>query len=139
MRILGPWLARAGTTLALMAIAAGMGLLAVAFLCAALYLGLVEPLGRPLAALVTGCVLVAVASLLMLVMLLLLRQRTPRQAPPRPDGRPAVGELAELLGEEAGKWARQHPGGTMLAALVAGFIVGSNPNLTAKLLDLFRK
>jgi len=139
MRILGPWLARAGTTLALMAIAAGMGLLAVAFLCAALYLGLVEPLGRPLAALVTGCVLAAVASLLMLVMLLLLRRGTPRQAPPPPDGRPSVGELAELLGEEAGKWARQHPGGTLLAALVAGIIVGSSGKTRAKISNLFRK
>jgi len=138
MRFLGPWLARAGTTLALLVIAAGMGLLAVAFLCAALYLGLVEPLGKPLAALVTGCVLAAIASLVMLLMFLLLRQRTPPKAPPRPDDRPAVGELAELLGEEAGKWARQHPGSTLLAALVAGIVVGSSPKIRARILNLFR-
>lgn len=139
MRALTHWFAQAGTTLVLLAVAAGIGVLAVGFLSAALFLGLVEPLDPPLAALVTGAVLVAVVALMLFVArLLVLRPRAPSDTPKRSGSRPSAGELGELLREEAGLWARQHPAGAMLAALVAGFVVGSNPKIRTKLLDLLQ-
>lgn len=129
--------ARAGAMLALVGVAAGMGVLAVAFLCAALFLALLEPLGAALAALVTGAVLVAVAAVLLLAVRLsvLGPHRPPQAAAPR-DGLSAAAELGEMLGEEAGLWTRRHPGAAMLAALMAGFVVGSSPNIRARLLRL---
>jgi hypothetical protein len=34
-----------------------------------------------------------------------------------------------MLGEEAGAWTKRHPGAAVLAALTAGFVVGSSPKL----------
>jgi hypothetical protein len=132
MKALTRWFALAGTTFALLLVAAGTGVLAIAFLSAALYLGLLEPLGMPLAALATGCVLAVAAA----VFLLLLLRAKPREVSAPPADRPLAGELGELLGEQAGLWTRRHPGGAMLAALVAGFIVGSSPSIRARLLKL---
>ena len=61
MKFLTQWFARTGTMLGLLAIAAGLAVLAVLFLSAALYLALVGPLGMPLAALATGGALLVVA------------------------------------------------------------------------------
>ncbi len=64
--------------LILLGAAAGICILALGFLSAALCLALIDPLGTPLAALVTGGVLIALAALLLLtVKLLVPRPRRP--------------------------------------------------------------
>jgi hypothetical protein len=139
MRILRRWFARTGAALVLLGIATGMGLLAVAFLCAALYLALQEVLGAPLAALVIAGGLVFVAALLVLsIKVFVLRPGRPGPEPTQPDGRAAAAKLGEMLGEEAGAWTKQHPGMAMVAALAAGFVVGTSPKIRAILLSLLR-
>lgn len=139
MRSLSRWIARAGATLTLLGVAAGMGVLAVAFLSVALYLALLEPLGAPSAALVTGGVLLAVAALVVLaVKIMISPPRRLRGARAEPDGPAVAARLGELLGEDAGNWTKRHPGTAMLAALAAGFVVGSSPKLRAALLRLLR-
>jgi hypothetical protein len=131
------WFRQAGTTAILLALAAGVGVLAVGFLSAALCLELVVPLGLPLATLMTGAVLVAVVFLLLFATrLLVLRRRTSSSTSTSSGSWLSAGDLGEMLGEEAGLWARQHPAGAMLAALLAGFVVGSSPKLRSKLLTL---
>lgn len=130
MKALSRWFARAGATLTLLGVAAAMGVLAVVFLSLALYFALVAPLGAPLAALVTGGVLLAVAGIVVLVAWLMISP--PRRQPAKsgePDGRAAAARLGEMLGEETGNWTKRHPGSAMLAALAAGFAVGSSPKL----------
>ena len=141
MRIVKQWFARTGAALVLLGIATGMGVLAVAFLCAALYLALLEPLGAPLAALATAGALVVVAGLLVLsIRLFVLRpgRSRPGPEPKQSNGQEAAAKLGEMLGEEAGAWTKQHPGSAMIAALAAGFVVGSSPKLRAILLSLLR-
>lgn len=127
MRGLSQCFARAGATLTLLGVAVGMSVLAVAFLSAALYLALIAPLGAPLAALATGGALLGVSGLLVFaVRFWVLPPRRPAAAP---DGRVAAAKLGEMLGEEAGAWTKRHPGAAVLAALAAGFVVGSSPKL----------
>jgi len=131
--------ARAGATLTLLGAAAGMGVLAVGFLSAALYLALIEPLGAAKAALVTGGVLVAIAALLLLaIKLLVFRPRRSPGASAQPDGPATAAKLGEMLGEEGGLLIKRHPGTAMLTALVAGFVVGCSPKTRAKLLSLLQ-
>jgi len=139
MRALGRWFARTGATLALVGIAVGMSVLAVAFLSAALYLALLQPLGAPLAALLTGGALLAVAAVIVLaVKYLISSPRRRATVPSEADGEVAAARLGEMLAEEAGAWTKRHPGTAMVTALVAGFLVGSSPRLRTLLLRLFR-
>lgn len=137
MRLVTQLFARAGTNLALLGFLVGIGLMAVAFLSAALYLALIEPLGAPLAALATGGVLTVAGALILLsVRRSVSRWPSPPNASAPTDGRAAAGKLGEMLGEEAGMWTKQHPGAAMLAAMLAGFVVGSSPKIRSKLTDL---
>lgn len=130
---------RTGIALVFLGIAVGVGVLAVVFLTAAIYLALVEPLGMPLAALTTGGVLIVVAAILMLaVKLIVSSSQRPKRAPPPQDGQIAAARLGELIGEEAATWTRRHPGVSIFAALAAGFVVGSSPKLRTGLMQLFK-
>lgn len=116
-----------------------MCVLAVAFLSVALYLALVEPLGAPLAALLTGGALLAIAALIMLAAkFVILSPRRLKTAPSGADGEVAAAKLGEMLAEEAGAWTKRHPGSAMVTALVAGFVVGSSPKLRTLLLRLLQ-
>ena len=131
--------ARAGATLTLLGVAAGMGVLALGFLSAALYLALADPMGAAMAALVTGGVLIAIAALLLLaIKLLVLRPRRSPGDAAQPDGPAAAAKLGELLGQEGGLLIKRHPGAAMLAALAAGFIVGSSPKTRDRLANLLK-
>lgn len=139
MTTLSRWFARTGATFALLGVAVGMGVLAVAFVSAALYLALVERLGAPLSALLTGSALLAIAALTVLAAKFLIS--SPRRlttGPSEPDGEVAAARLGEMLAEEAGARTKQHPGTAMVTALLAGFVVGSNPRLRTLLLRLLR-
>lgn len=139
MRALGRWFTRTGAMLALLGIAVGMGVLAVAFLSAALYLTLLEPLGAPLAAFLTGGALLAVAALIVLaVKVLISSPRRMTTVPSGANGEVAAARLGEMLAEEAGAWTKRHPGTAMVTALVAGFVIGSSPRLRTLLLQLLR-
>lgn len=121
---------RTGVTLTFLGIVVGTGVIAIAFFSAACYLALAEPLGTAYAAFATGCILIAVAAFLVLgVKLVVLRSSRPKAAATQPDGRIAAAKIGEMLGEEAGAWTKQHPGAAVLAALAAGFVVGSSPKL----------
>jgi len=139
MKVLNRWFARVGTTLALLGLAAGMGILAVGFLSAALYLALMQTLGAPLAALATGAALIAVAALAVLtIKVKVLPPRQGKGISAEPEGPATAAKLGEMLGEEAGTWTKRNPGTAMLVALAAGFVMGSSPKLRAKLLRLLR-
>jgi len=139
MRILSRWFVRAGTILTLLGTAVGMAILALGFLSAALYLALIEPMGTPIAALVTGCVLIAIAALFLLIIKFLTRpsSRSP-EASVQPDGQATAAKLGEMLGEEGGDLIKRHPGSAILAALAAGFVVGCSPKVRAKLMSLLQ-
>ena len=139
MRTLTRCFARAGAALTLLGVAAGMGVLALGFLSAALYLALAEPLGPAMAALVTGGVLVAIAALLLLaIKLFVLRPLRAAEPSAQPDGQATAAKLGEMLGEEGGLLIKRHPGAAMLAALAAGFVVGSSPKTRARLANLLK-
>jgi heme A synthase len=134
MKFLSQWFARTGAMLGLLGVAAVIGLLAVVFLSAALCLALTGPLGMPLAALATGGALLVVAALLLLAARLVVRRRRrPPEAAALPSGPAAAAELGEMLGEEGGLLIKQHPGAAILAALLAGFVVGSSPKIRDRL------
>lgn len=134
MKFLTQWFARTGTMLGLLAIAAGLAVLAVLFLSAALYLALVGPLGMPLAALATGGALLVVAALILLVARHAVRRPPPPpEAAAPPSGPAAAAKLGEMLGEEGGALIKQNPGTAIVAALVAGFVVGSSPKIRDRL------
>lgn len=139
MRSLRRWFARTGATLTLLGIAVGTGVLAAAFLSAALYFALIEPLGKPLAALLTGGTLLAMAAMILLaVKFLIWSPRRLTTVPSEPDGEVAAARLGEMLAEDTGAWTKRHPGTAMATALVAGFAVGSSPRLRTLLLRLLR-
>jgi hypothetical protein len=123
--------------LALLGAAAGLGVLALGFLSAALYLALIDPLGTPIAALVTGGVLIAVAALLLLVVKLMIPRRPP-EASAQPGGPVTAAKLGEILGEEGGALIKGHPGTAVFAALAAGFVVGNSPKIRARLMSLLQ-
>lgn len=134
MRGLTRWLTGAGVRLALVGVAAGIAILAVGFLSAALYLALAEALGPPLAAAATGVALIVVAALVLLGIRLSMRgARPPPETQAQPDGRASAAKLGEMLGEEAAVWTKRHPAASMLAALAAGFAVGSSPKIRSEL------
>jgi hypothetical protein len=119
--------------------AAGMGVMALGFLSAALYLALIEPLGAAIAALVTGGVLVAIAaSLLLAIKIFVLRPRRAPEPSAQPDGQATAARLGEMLGEEGTLLIKRHPGAAMLVALAAGFVVGSSPKIRARLANLLK-
>jgi hypothetical protein len=125
--------------LALLGAAAGIGILALGFLSAALYLALIDPLGTPIADLVTGGVLIVAAALLLLVVKLLVpRPRRPPEASAPPDRPVTAAKLGEILGEEGGALIKGHPATAIFAALAAGFVVGSSPKIRAKLMSLLQ-
>ena len=139
MRMLTRCFARAGATLTLLGMAAGVGVLALGFLSAALYLALIGPFGAAMAALVTGGVLVAIAALLLLAIKLFVLRPLRAPAPSaQPDGPAAAAKLGEMLGEEGGLLVKRHPGAAMLAALAAGFVVGSSPKTRSRLANLLK-
>jgi len=129
------WIADAGTKLTLLSVACGFCFLAVGFFAAALYLALAGPLPPSAAAGVTGLALVLVAALIVLGIRLSLRgpRRAPAQPASPPDGRVMAAKLGEMLGEDVAGWTRRHPAAAMIAALAAGFAVGSSPKLRSEL------
>lgn len=131
--------ARASVMLALLGMAVGMGVLALGFLSAALYLALIEPLGAAVAALMTGSALVALAVLLLLaIKLFVLRRRRAPEPSAQPDGEATAAKLGQMLGEEGTLLIKRNPGAAMLAAVAAGFVVGSNPKTRAGLANLLK-
>ena len=139
MRMLTRCFARAGATLTLLGMAACMGVWALGFLSAALYLALIEPLGAAIAALVTGGVLVATAaSLLLAIKIFVLRPRRAPEPSAQADGQATAAKLGEMLGEEGTLLIKRHPGAAMLTALAAGLVVGSSPKTRARLANLLK-
>ena len=117
-----------------------LGLLAVGFLAAALYLGLATLTTPPLAALATAGVLLAAA-----VLVILMARIRSTKPPPRASAQPPVSDLNEVaaalgsrLGEQAARRAQEHPWAAAGAALACGAVVGANPRLRELLLGLLR-
>ncbi len=126
--------------LALLLAAVGIGLLV-----AALWLWLATQMAPPLAALVCGITVFAIAGLVALTGRLVLRSRSPSPvAPSALSG--AVGgapsSVAAIIGTELGaagsNWMKGHTAQVLLAAAGAGFLLGVSPRLRAALLRLMR-
>lgn len=129
---------RLALTAVLMFLALLLGLLAVGFLAAALYLGLATLLSPPLAALASAGVLLVAALLAVLVAGFRRNASRATGTVPASDLSEAAAALGSRLGEQAARQAQAHPWAAAGAALACGAIVGANPRLRALLMGLLR-
>lgn len=128
---MGKYLARFALFLALALIALAVAVVAIVFLCKALYIALLGVASAPVAALATGLVTLLGAVLIVLAGVFATRRPiTAAKGHSSPtDAAGLAGELGGLLGEELSSFARTHLRGTMMASLAAGFAVGASPEL----------
>lgn len=120
--------------------------IAIAFLCGAMYLALRDVATQPIAALLSGLAALAISALIVLSAHLVAGG--PGSFPKRGlhrDGRPAsddehrlAAEAASVVGEEIASIMRLHARGTVLASLLAGFAVGASPRLRRVLRELLK-
>lgn len=108
-------------------VATGMG-----FVFASLYLALLEPMGAPLAALVTGLVVLVIGT--MLVAGARVRRQPARR--PRPQGNPEEALLETV--EAARREIAAHPVDSVTAAVIVGAVLGASPGARRALKDLLR-
>lgn len=94
---------------------------AVGFLCAALWAGLEPAMGPVWTPALVGLALVA----LCLILLLVMRMTLNRREPPPPAVNPALDLDPEVLLAEAQRLVVKHKVPALLAAVVAGLIVGN--------------
>ncbi|NIR29847.1 MAG: hypothetical protein GWN84_11160 [Gammaproteobacteria bacterium] len=107
--------------------AAGTG-----FLFAALYLFLLEEVGPPLAALITGLVVLAIAAVLLVSAR--PQQRTARRPRPQANPEEALLETVEAVRREIAA----HPIDSVTAAVIVGAVLGASPGARRALKDLLR-
>lgn len=112
--------------------AAVVVIVAVAFLCFAFYLSLVDHLSPPIAALLT-----AGGALLLAVVIVLLGRGLSALMRGRKRGDGWAGIFGGVIGEELAARAAGHPRSTLLASLLSGFALGASPELRHLLRDLF--
>ena len=131
--MLSRFVARIVVALASLVIGLIAGIIALAFLSYAIYLGFLNLVVPPAAAAITAVVIVAAAFLLMAILRLALRPRRRRRRAAIPSLEEC--ETAAEVGSELGRKLRGMTGananGGLLAALVAGFAVGMSPKLRA--------
>ncbi|MBK8174585.1 MAG: phage holin family protein [Rhodospirillales bacterium] len=132
----------AGSRLAILmiaaVIAAVLALFGVLVLIAALYLWLETKVDAPLAALLTGVIVLVIAVTVMLVGRLASRPPSRRYSAAGARSQSAAfadASIAAAMGDEAGQaagaWLRSHGPHLVLAAAAAGFIVGVSPRARA--------
>lgn len=133
-------LARVATSIALMVIALVAVLVALGYFVFALYLWLAEYLVPPAAALVSGCIVLFLALLLVLIARAMLRgSKRRRRDLAAMSAEETAAEIGGLLGDRVQGFANLHRGSSLLTALAAGFAVGVSPKLRGILWRLFKK
>jgi len=112
---------------------------AFGFLCAALYLGVAQFAGPPLAALATAVVVILLAAALVLVAHFMTNRGT-RRTPPSPSTERGTLEntLGTELAAEIEDLTRKHAFGALTGAVVTGIVLGVNPRLRQDLLRLLQ-
>jgi len=135
---MGRFFARIALSIAALLVMVVAAFIAVGFFALALYLYLAGSMPPPVAALITGTLVL----LLAVVLVLVTRPRRgyrPRLSDAEPaSARQSAAELGGELGRRLQDMARSHTTGSLLAALVAGFIVGVSPKLRSFLLDILK-
>jgi FtsH-binding integral membrane protein len=130
------WLSRLGAALAIALLLLAIGLAALGFLCAGLYLTLASAMSPAWAASLTGLSLLLLAALAGLIGSLMLRRR-PRKAAAR-NSDPMI--LAAAAGEALAGSTQAALRGLGLrglgVALAAGFLIGFSPPLRRALVRL---
>lgn len=107
-------------------------MIAIGFVCFAVYLALLDRLSPPLAALATAGAALVFAGLIALISHFLVGLTRSRRVT---SGNWAT-ELGKVVGEEFAKQADAHPHRTAIASLLSGFAVGASPELRQLLKDL---
>lgn len=151
IRSLREALVRLATGAVLVAVAVLLCLGAFGWFTVALYLVLKRELDPPLAALLTGLAVVAVAGLLAGIARFSTRKRGHlgrrgaagvAAAADIRDGAPGGDELAASLGRASAQLIGSHGKSAAFSAFVAGFVVGAKPglrrNLGRQFLNIFR-
>lgn len=130
------------------ALAAALAVAAAGFLIAACYLYLAAHLSHPVAALVVGALLLALAGLSMIAARSFVgracrgdagsagaaageRRRTAGATPV--SSSELAASLGAAVGDEAARWTRARPFAATAAALVAGVVVGASPRVRGAL------
>lgn len=133
------FLARLATGIALILIAVVAALLALGYFAFALYLWLAVYLIPPVAAVVSGLIVLSVALMLVLIARAMLggggrRDRDAREL----SAAQAAAEIGNLFGDKVQGFADMNRGTSLLTALIAGFAVGVSPKLRALLWRIFK-
>lgn len=127
--------ARIGMALAVTLAAVLLALAGGGFLFAALFLWLASVMERPVAALVTGLVVLVAAGIVALIGRMRVKSR--RAVPAAPLLGTVQPDVAALAGSDLGvamtAWLRAHLPQVALAAAGAGFVLGVSPRLRAAL------
>ena len=139
-------LSRAAISIAIIMFAAIASLIGALFLCGAVYLALSEIIHPPLAALVTGIIIIVFSAAAITVLRVLsggskaTSSSSGREcrANKRLNENATAAEFGNLLGKQIQEMASAHPPETVIASLVAGFAVGSSPGLRKYLGDLIK-
>ncbi len=137
-------LSQATISIATIMFAAIAALIGAVFVCGAVYLALTEIMHPPLAALVTGTIIIVFSAAVITVARLLngrlgapsSRHRQKEGASEGSDENRIAVEFGSLLGKQIHEMASANAPATVLVSLAAGFAVGASPSLCKSLGDL---
>lgn len=136
------WVRRLRLGAAAYGIAVILGACAIAFLAFAAYLQLADALEPPIAALVTGGVLLLLALLLVLVFRMSSRHGPGRRPGRRRADHPMEGVeqvLEESVDPVLSRWLRRHPQRAALAMLLLGVGAGYSRSIRRVVQDLYNQ
>jgi membrane protein implicated in regulation of membrane protease activity len=113
--------------------------MATGYFAYALNLFLAQYMSPPLAAVLTGFLILLLAGLLVAATQMGSRRRRSYEKETTREARESAAELGGELGRKLQGFAEAHKSGALIAALVAGFAVGVSPKLREFLVDILKK
>jgi hypothetical protein len=139
-------LSQAAVSIATIMFAAIAALIGAVFVCGAIYLALTEIMHPPLAALVTGGVIIVFAATVLVVARLLAgrsgtsssRRGQYASAEKAFDENKMAMDFGNFLGKQVHEFAGAHAPAALIVSLAAGFAVGTSPCLRKSLGDLLK-
>jgi hypothetical protein len=139
-------LSQAAVSIATIMFAAIAALIGAVFVCGAIYLALADIMHPPLAALVTGAIIIVFAVAVVVVARLLagrsgvssLRRGQYPGAGEAFDENKMAAEFGSFLGKQVHEFAGAHAPAAVVVSLAAGFAVGTSPCLRKSLESFLR-
>lgn len=133
---------RLAVRFALIVVAALLGLCGTGFLLVAIYLGIAEELGRPLAAFLTGVIALLGSGAVVLALRFgrvgeagkKARMAAVKSEPTDSE----VTAMASAMGAELGTWIKGNSRTAVVGAFLAGTVLGASPQARAGLRDLVK-